>query len=213
MDAKQKESLFTAFNRLGAEHSAIEGTGIGLVITKDVVEMMGGKIGFESEKDIGSTFWFELPSASEKSEYDNTRVSPIEDVIHKKEVINILYVEDNPANLNLVTQLFKQIPNINLWSAHEPILGIDLAVEHIPTLILLDINLPGMDGFEVLKVLRQGDKTKDIPVIAISANAMENDIQKGLDAGFDDYVTKPIDFKKLLSVVEKHSSTSNILDN
>lgn len=114
----------------------------------------------------------------------------------------VLYIEDNPANLRLVTQLLGRLPNIHLWSAHEPILGLELAEENNPDLILLDINLPGMSGFEVLEMLKKRKTTCNTPVIAISANAMPKDIERGIEAGFDDYITKPINIKKLLSAVD-----------
>jgi len=122
--------------------------------------------------------------------------------IDVKEARTVLYIEDNPANLRLVTQLLGRLPNIHMWSAHEPLLGLELAAENNPDLILLDINLPGMDGFEVLKLLRQRDVTRNTPVIAISANAMPKDIERGMKAGFDDYITKPINIQTLLTAVD-----------
>jgi len=115
----------------------------------------------------------------------------------------VLYIEDNPANLRLVSQLLGSRSNIHMWSAHEPLLGLELAAEHKPDLILLDINLPGMDGYEVLKQLRQQEATRDTFIIAISANAMPKDIEMGMAAGFDDYITKPIDIKALLHSVDE----------
>jgi CheY-like chemotaxis protein len=115
---------------------------------------------------------------------------------------SVLYIEDNPANLRLVEQVLMIIPNLHMWSAAEPLLGLELAMEHLPDLILLDINLPGMDGFEVLKQLRSNEASREIPVIAISANAMSKDIEKGEAAGFDGYITKPVNVKELLSIVE-----------
>lgn len=114
----------------------------------------------------------------------------------------VLYIEDNPANLRLVSQLLERRDDINMLCAEEPLLGLELALEHEPDLILLDINLPGINGFEVLKHLQQRDGTRDKPVIAVSANAMPKDIKKGLDAGFDDYVIKPIDIQALLHAVD-----------
>ena len=114
----------------------------------------------------------------------------------------MLYIEDNPANLRLVAQVLARRSNIHLWSAHEPLLGLDLAAEHKPDLILLDVNLPGMDGYGVLKHLRQREETRHTPVIAISANAMPRDIGKGLEAGFDGYITKPINVVDLLHAID-----------
>jgi len=204
-EEKQSE-LFKAFNRLGFEDSEIEGAGIGLVITKNITELMGGRIGVESQLDKGSCFWIELPNDArplkEKSQEvaDNAPRKLFEsgsNICH-----TVLYIEDSPANLRLVTQLLSRIPNIQMWSAPEPVLGLELALERHPDLILLDINLPNMDGYEVLRQLRKGEKTCNTPVIAISANAMPKDIQKGLEAGFEQYITKPINLKGLLEVVE-----------
>ena len=114
----------------------------------------------------------------------------------------VLYIEDNPANLRLVEQVLGNIPDLHMWSAPEPLLGLELANEHIPDLILLDINLPGMDGYQVLEKLRNQENTKGITVIAVSANAMPKDISKSKEAGFDSYITKPINIKKLLTEVE-----------
>ena len=213
---EQKGQLFTAFNRLGAEQSEIEGTGIGLVITKKIIEFMGGRIGVNSQPGKGSTFWLELPRDSDNPENMqidrvNKVVSPVTESSPKYEH-TVLYIEDNPANLKLVTQILEQQSNIYVWNAHEPLLGLELAKEHKPDLILLDINLPGMDGFEVLKYLRQDDITRNTPIIAISANAMPSDIIKGQEAGFDKYITKPINIKELLSSVEdalKNAESNN----
>lgn len=205
MDADQQSQLFKSFNRLGAENTDIEGTGIGLVITKNIVELMDGSIGVGSLPGEGSTFWIELPREytvednidSEQKEEGNVVDHPLMGRQNK-----LLYIEDNPANLRLVKQIIGHRPNIQFMSAHEPILGLELAQTHKPDLILLDINLPGMDGFKVLEKLRNNDETKDIIVIAVSANVMPNDIENAFAAGFDDYVTKPVDVSTLLLAVD-----------
>jgi len=203
LSKEQQADLFTAFNRLGQENTSIEGTGIGLVITQHIVELMGGQISVESEAGKGSTFWFELPVGSDlEANVAQSSSSAMVDV-DLKNARTVLYIEDNPANLRLVTQLLSRLPNLHMWSAHEPLLGLEVAVDKKPDLILLDINLPGIDGFEVLRLLKEKDETRDTPVIAISANAMPKDIERGFEAGFVDYITKPIDINKLLVAVDE----------
>jgi len=200
---EQQEQLFTAFNRLGAENTEIEGTGIGLVISQNIIDLMGGDIGLKSEAGVGSTFWFELPGSSVTNSKDDHGRSSTDINVVLETKRSVLYIEDNPANLRLVSQLLGRLPNLHMWTAHEPLLGLELAEEHKPDLILLDINLPGIDGFEVLKLLRQRNATKNTPVIAISANAMPRDIQNGMEAGFDEYITKPININSLLLAVDE----------
>lgn len=193
--------LFQPFNRLGGESSQIEGTGIGLTITKQLVEMMGGHIGVDSEVGTGSTFWFELPLAEGKKRDDTVadRDMPSEapDVAG-----TVLCVEDNPANLRLMEMIIENIEGLSMISAQNAELGIELAENNAPDLILLDINLPDIDGFMALEKLQGSKKAKDIPVIALSANAMPRDIQKGLDAGFDDYLTKPINVEEVVGAIK-----------
>ncbi len=205
---EEQTQLFKPFIRIGDQQSEIEGVGIGLVITKKLTELMAGTIGMNSQKGEGCTFWVEFPSDTSHS----PEISPAtdgEDMPMGKNFselgheYTILYIEDNPANLRLVTQLLGRRPNIHMWSAHEPLLGLELAAAHNPDLILLDINLPNMNGYDVLKHLQNREDTRNTPVIAISANAMPGDIEKGLAAGFDDYITKPINVNDLLEAIEK----------
>jgi len=203
---EQQSKLFEPFNRLGAQGRGIEGTGIGLVISKKIVELMGGQIGVESMPDKGCTFWIELPYAAEPipesipSQKETIAKSIVMDEISEYKV---LYIEDNPANLQLVRQVLEILPEVHFLSAHEPFLGLEIAIEHKPDLILLDINLPGMDGFQVLEKLQHDQSCKNIPVIAVSANAMQTDIQKAKDAGFYEYITKPINVSVFLEVVKR----------
>ena len=198
--------LFQPFNRLGQEANGEEGTGIGLVMTKRLVELMGGVIGVESAVGKGSVFWVELLRAA-RPELASEASQPAEpgpaQVRNDAALRTLLYVEDNPANLRLVEQLIARRPNLRLLSAGDATLGIELARKHRPDVILMDINLPGISGIRALKILREDPLTQRIPVVAISANAMPHDISRGLDAGFFRYLTKPIkvnDFMEALDV-------------
>jgi PAS domain S-box-containing protein len=187
--------LFQPFNRLGQERSREEGTGIGLVMSKRLVELMGGVIGVESTVGAGSVFWFELNSTAEPTlEADAEQPALIEQADRStlRPLRSLLYVEDNPANLKLIEQLIARRPDLRLLSARDGTLGIELARAHLPDVILMDINLPGISGIEALKILREDPVTAHIPVIALSANAMPRDVEKGLQAGFFRYLTKPI---------------------
>lgn len=203
---EDKDKLFKPFSRVGESLTEVEGVGIGLMITKKLIKLMGGEIGFKSNYNNGSSFWIELPISYDALMPGNKSIKTENisaDLTSVDNEYKVLYIEDNPANLRLISQLLQRIPDIDMSSAHDPFLGLDLAYEHVPDLILLDINLPGITGFDVLEKLRENDKTKDIPVVAISANAMKKDIENGLSAGFDDYITKPIDVTALLHVVRE----------
>ncbi len=198
--------LFQPFNRLGQETSAEQGTGIGLVMSKRLVELMGGVIGVESAVGSGSVFWFELNSApaprfeAGRIESTATAQARIPTVVPLR---SLLYVEDNPANLKLVEQLIGRRPDLRLLSAGDGNLGIQLARAHRPEVILMDINLPGISGIEALKLLREDPATARIPVVALSANAMPRDIQKGLQAGFFRYLTKPIKVNEFIETLNE----------
>ncbi len=198
--------LFTAFHRLGRESSNIEGTGIGLVISKKLVELMGGDIGMESRPGRGSTFWVELaesPPLPQPGDPDEDQAAPPDRAATGGGPIHtLLYVEDNPANLRLVQQALARRPDLRLLTSGDPLEGLELARIQRPALILLDINLPGMDGYELLGRLREYPDTRAIPAIAISANAMEGDIRRGLEAGFRAYLTKPLDLNRLQEEID-----------
>jgi PAS domain S-box-containing protein len=209
--------LFQPFNRLGAENSEIEGTGIGLTISKRLIELMGGTIGARSKPGAGSTFWFELPGYEKGKGTRETTTHRTQNFEKEQPAENnpmcfqVLYIEDNQANLRLMEQIFASQSHLKLRTSHSPSLGLELAAAHRPDLILLDINLPEMDGFEVLRFIRKKEWGKDLPVIAISAEAMPHDLEKGTAAGFEAYLTKPLDILNFLGVVsrclENHRTT------
>lgn len=204
----KRGELFQPFNRLGAEATEVEGTGIGLSVSKKLVEIMGGSIGFDSEESLGSSFWVELPLASAIAKGENKAVNlagdqpeSTEQVIESKMMGSVLYVEDNAANLSLMEMIVENIEGLDLLSAHNAEIGIDLALNEQPNLIIMDINLPGMDGFEALEKLGATEATAHIPVIALSAAATRKDIEKGMKAGFRYYITKPIQVDEVMGVI------------
>jgi PAS domain S-box-containing protein len=196
--------LFEPFNRLGQETGAEEGTGIGLVVSKRLVELMGGTIGVESTVGVGSVFWIELKAAVAPEvhlEALGSTAAPQPQVRPGARLRTLLYVEDNPANLSLVEQLITRCPDLRLLSARNGNLGIQIARDALPDVILMDINLPGLSGLEALKILRDDPVTSHIPVVALSANALPRDIKKGLEAGFFQYLTKPIDVNEFMDTL------------
>lgn len=204
------EKLFDPFERLSFSHGNVEGTGIGLTVTRQLVEAMGGSIGVNSNVGEGSTFWIELPVCNPDSHAQSVQAvvdtSSPEPQLHQKPIANrkVLYIEDNLASAQLVMDVLDKSTNIEGITAMTAEEGITVAEEQIPDIILLDINLPGIDGFTALKILRNLDQTKHIPVIAISAKAMKADIREGQEAGFDDYLTKPINIDQLNSVISRY---------
>jgi len=197
--------LFQPFNRLGQERNSEEGTGIGLVMSKRLVELMGGEIGVESTVGLGSVFWFELNSAAAPqlaADKAEPAAKPQAQVRHGAPLRTLLYVEDNPANLMLIEQLVARRPDMRLLSARDGNLGIQLARANQPEVILMDINLPGISGIEALRILREDSATAHIPVVALSANAMPRDIEKGLEAGFFRYLTKPIKVNEFMQTLD-----------
>lgn len=207
IDESRHHEMFEPFNRLGAEETAIEGTGIGLALSQRIVHAMGGDIGFVSKRDLGSSFWVLLDAKAEDVENkQRVTASPelkqIESLTVSEDEQTILYVEDNPANLQLIEDIMDQVPNIKLIATHSALTGLEIATSVRPDLIILDINMPGMDGFEALEALQQNEITKDIPVLALSADASKATIERGLDAGFREYLSKPLDIIKFFDVLK-----------
>jgi signal transduction histidine kinase/CheY-like chemotaxis protein len=207
--AEQVAALFQPFNRLGQENGTQEGTGIGLVFTKRLVELMKGEIGAASTPGVGSTFWIELTTAggangalaqlAAPARQDAGQAAAAPDSAAPR---LILYIEDNPANLRLVQEIVAFRADLRLLSAPDGHAGLALAHTHRPAVILMDLNLPGMSGFEVLAQLRRDPDTAHIPAIALTANAMPRDIERGLSAGFARYLTKPIDIEQLNAAID-----------
>ena len=198
--------LFEPFNRLGQAAGGVAGTGIGLVVTKRLAELMGGVLGVDSVPGNGSVFWCELTS-SEAPQVVDDRVEPTQIVGSETStevpLRTLLYVEDNPANMTLVERLIARRPDIELLTAVNGTLGVELARTARPTIILMDINLPGISGIEALKLLRTDPLTEHIPVVALSANAMPRDIENGLEAGFFRYLTKPINVNEFMATLNE----------
>ncbi len=196
--------LFQPFNRLGQEASGVTGTGIGLVVTKRLAELMDGVLGVESTVGVGSVFWCELLSAEAPqlaAQNGETETLVLPETSSNGPQRIVLYVEDNPANMNLIEELVARHPDMRLVTAVNATLGIEIARTVCPHVILMDINLPGINGVKALQILREDPATAHIPVVAISANAMPRDIAKGLEVGFFRYLTKPIKVKEFMETL------------
>ncbi len=196
--------LFEPFNRLGAEYSDIEGTGIGLSICKRLIDMMKGTIGVTSNPETGSTFWVELAISESPAQTSSSSDTFGEQTFQPlNSPFSVLYIEDNAANIRLVETALLQRKQVKFQSAITAEEGLTHARHNRPDLILLDIGLPGMDGFEAMSRLKASPETSEIPVIAISAAAMPSDIDRGLSAGFRQYLTKPIQITDLINAVDE----------
>ena len=203
----QISQLFQPFNRLGQEGGSEEGTGIGLVMTKRLVELMGGSISVESSCGRGSVFCVELtrmPAAPQQlATVELSNASVVTSIGEAAQVYTMLYVEDKVANLMLVEDVMSRRTDLRMLSAHDGYTGLALAKSQSPDVILMDINLPGMSGLQTLTILKSDPVLKHIPVVALSANAMPYDIESGLSAGFFDYLTKPVKIYELMTSLDE----------
>lgn len=217
LDAAQQQRLFMPFERLDAERRGIEGSGLGLVLSRRLVSAMGGQMGVVSAPNAGSSFWFTLapapapvsallpdcptdmpteplPNPGDADQAPPTTTTPVA-------AKTVLYIEDNPVNATLMSAMLESLPGVHTLVADDPAQGLTLAQQQRPHLVLVDIQMPGMNGYEVLQHLRAEPSTRHIPVFAVSANAMADDVARGQAAGFDAYLTKPLDLALLLRTV------------
>jgi PAS domain S-box-containing protein len=203
--ADRRERIFEPFERAGQETGPIEGTGIGLTITKRLAELMRGNVGFTSEVDRGSEFWIELPIDREPStrEGSATTARPSARRIPGAARHKIVYIEDNPSNIAFMTDLLEDVSDVELLTAPTAEIGLPLVRAHVPALVIMDINLPGMNGLEAVQRLRAWPETRDIPVIGLSAAALVKDVARAREAGFHRYLTKPVKVGELIAVLEE----------
>ena len=208
----QLAQLFQRFNRLGQESGNREGTGIGLIVAKQLIELMGGIIGVDSHVGTGSVFWIELPAmtGSHPDLVDSIAIAlPAPREALEAPQQTLLYVEDNPANMKLVEKIIARQPNLRLLTANDATSGIQIARDYQPIIILMDINLPGINGIEALHLLRSDPSTAHITVLALSANAMPADVEKGLESGFFNYITKPININEFMAKLDTALAFAN----
>ncbi len=206
----QQQRLFQAFERLDADHSGVEGAGIGLALSKWLVELMHGEIGVRSQPGVGSTFWLRLQRAGDPATPlalpcpTTARQAPATDTGGSDATVHhVLYVEDNTVNQVLMEGMLAHRPGLRLQVADRPSVGLAMARAQRPDLVLLDIQLPEMDGVALLRVMRAMPSMAGVPMIAVSANAMPSDLQAAREAGFDDYLTKPLELGRLLAAVNR----------
>lgn len=206
--SKQKlAQLFQPFNRLGQEAGSTKGTGIGLVVSQRLIQSMGGEMGVQSREGEGSVFWFELQLA-EAEPVGTARATlstpaPTPPPQHSPIQRTVLYVEDNPDNIALMAQLLAARPDLRLLGAPDAMRGMTMARSLAPDVVVMDINLPDISGLEVLQLLQADPATRHIPVLALSANAMPRDVERGLSAGFYRYITKPIKVNEFLQALDE----------
>jgi CheY-like chemotaxis protein len=210
----KKEKIFKPFERFNVKADDIEGTGIGLTITKQLIELMHGSIGFESVSGEGSLFYIDIPSSEKDCAPTHVKkeVAFIQSTLKSNENKRILYIEDIKLNIHLIEQIFDNRDDLELISAPNAVEGIKIAQTQIPDLILMDMNLPDMDGFTAYEEIQTIDTLKKIPIIALTADAMDINIQKAMDMGFRNYITKPIRVTKFLNIIDQTFAEAPPLD-
>ncbi|MBE2315604.1 response regulator [Solirubrobacter sp. CPCC 204708] len=208
IEPEARAKLFVPFERLGAAESGIDGIGLGLALSRNLVEAMQGEIGVESVAGEGSTFWIELARGDEVTIADATDGGALVTDLEYDGERRVLYVEDTLANIRLIEAILQARPSVSLLPAMQGRLGLELAREHLPDLILLDIHLPDLDGDEVLARLKADPATRQIPVVVLSADATKSQTKRLLDAGAAAYLTKPIQVARLLETLDAHLVTN-----
>jgi signal transduction histidine kinase/CheY-like chemotaxis protein len=197
------ERLFVPFERADGQDSGVEGTGLGLPLSKRLAEAMGGTLQLRTDTNQGSSFWVELPLTTNPVEHlEDATPLPQHQPPPQPAALTVLYIEDNLSNLQLVEQLLSRRPEVTLIPAMRPQLGLDLACEHHPDLVLLDLHLPDLPGEEVLRRLQSNPRTAEIPVVILSADARPSQVERLLDQGVRAFLTKPLDIKQLLEVLD-----------
>jgi CheY-like chemotaxis protein len=200
-----RHHLFEPFQRAGQETGPIEGTGIGLAISKRLAELMGGTVGFRSEVDVGSEFWVDIPehdALDADESWSGATDGQTSSLLSTGPRRVVVYVEDNPSNIAFMRALLGDYESIELMTAPTAEIGLELCRAHRPAIVIMDINLPGMSGLEATRRLREWPETKDIPVVALSAAAMPRDKERGRELGFYRYLTKPVKIDELTRVLE-----------